>query len=439
MQENEQKELQKTKKFKFDYSWVIIGICFLTIATSMGLCSSGRTMYLTAITDALGLKRGAFSLNDTCRFVTTMIVNLYFGKLTRKFGTKKLICAGFISLMAFAYINSVATELYQFYIGSVFLGIGLSWTTTTMTSTIINRWCKKNKGTITGATLAANGIGGAIAVQIISPIIFEEGNPFGYRNSYRLVCAILLAMLLIVLLFFHDKPKGETKKTVAVDKKRKVRGTGWVGMDYETAVRKPYFYVALLCMALTGFCLQGIGGIATPHLYDVGIKVELVALIGSISSIFLTIGKFTTGFLYDRLGMRITMNISFVCTFVSLFGLIFVSNTPFGEALAFIRAPFTSFAFPLETVMLPLFASELFGNKDFDRFVGLFVSASAFGFAFGSPFGNILHDITGSYNIAFLIFGIMMIFVTIAMQFVLKSANRDRKKILAKEEAEKLI
>ena len=429
---------KQRKKFKFDYSWVIIAICFLTVAVSLGLCSSGRTMYLTAITDALNLKRGAFSLNDTFRFITTTIVNLYFGKLIRKFGTKKLICAGFISLIIFAFINSIATELIHFYIGSIFLGVGLSWTSTTMASTIINRWCKKNKGTITGATLAANGIGGAIAVQIISPIIFEEGNPFGYRNSYRLVCSILIVMLLVVLLFFRDNPKGETEKTVAIGKKRKVRGAGWSGMDYETAVKKPYFYISLLCMALTGFSLQGIGGIATPHLYDVGINVELVAIIASISSVLLTIGKFTVGFLYDRVGMRITMNISFICTFVSLFGLIFVSNTPFGEALAFIRTPFASFATPLETVMLPLFASELFGNKDFDRFVGLFVSASAFGFAFGSPFGNILHDMTGSYNIAFFIFGIIMIFVTIAMQFVLRSANRDRKEILANEEAKEL-
>ena len=31
-----------------------------------------------------------------------------------------------------------------------------------MVSTIINRWCTSNKGTITGAVLAANGLGGVV-------------------------------------------------------------------------------------------------------------------------------------------------------------------------------------------------------------------------------------------------------------------------------------
>ena len=105
------------KKIKFDYSWVIVGICFMMIMTSLGLCSSGRTHYLTAITKALDIPRGAFSINDTFRFVTTTVVNLYLGKLIAKFGTKKLICAG-ISLLTtivwllywFAGIEGTAME-----------------------------------------------------------------------------------------------------------------------------------------------------------------------------------------------------------------------------------------------------------------------------------------------------------------------------------------
>ena len=37
---------------------------------------------------------------------------------------------------------------------------------------------------------------------------------------------------------------------------------------------------------------------------------------------------------------------------------------------------FGAVSLPLETVMLPLFASEFFGNKSFDKTVGIFASAS---------------------------------------------------------------
>ncbi len=431
---------QAPKKLKFDYTWVMIALCFLIVAISLGFCSSGANLYLTAITEALDIPRGAFSLSNTIRYITTTVLNLFFGKLLFRFGTKKLICAGFICLICFALINSVANTLYGFYIGSLFLGIGISWTTTTMTSAVVNKWCKSNKGTVTGAILAANGIGGAIAVQIISPIIFAEGKPFGYRTSYHLVTAVLAVMLLLIIIFFRENPKGESGKTVVVAKKRKARGEGWYGMSYNDAVKKPYFYLALVCMFMTGMTLQGLGGIAIPHMYDLGLAPALVATISSVSSILLTVSKFSSGFMYDKLGMRLSMNIALSCAFFSITGLVLVSNTPVGHIIAFARTVFGSIALPLETVMLPLFAMEFFGNMEFEKFVGLFAAASTAGFAVGSPLGNLLYDLLGSYNLAFYIFGALMIFVTITMQYVLWASRRDRKiieaQLKAKEDAE---
>ncbi|MBR7117680.1 MAG: MFS transporter [Clostridia bacterium] len=423
------------KEKRFDYTWVIVALCFLSVCISLGFCSSGRTMYLTAITDALNIPRSAFSLNDTFRYVTTTILSLFFGKLVNKFGTKKLMCAGFICLIGFAVLNSIAEHLIVFYIGGILLGVGLSWTGTTMVSVVINRWCKKNKGTITGAILAANGLGGAVSVQILSPIIFEEGNVFGYRNSYRLVALILAVVLVLLIVFFRDVPKGEKAEPVAETKKRKARGTGWVGMEYTNVVKKPYFYLALVCMAFTGMSLQGLGGISTPHMYDMGMDKAFVATLMTVSSLCLLSSKFLTGFLFDRTGMRITMNIALASSFISLVGLVLVDNSPIGQVIAFVRIIFAAIALPLETVMLPLFASDLFGNKHFDKIVGLFYAASTAGFALGSPFANLCHDLFGNYNVPFIVFAGLMLFVAVTMQFVLNLAHRDRDVILAEEAA----
>ena len=422
-------EKSNFKKFKFDYMWVTLALCFLMVAISLGLCSSGRNYYLTAITDALNIPRGAFSITNTIRFFTSTIVSLFFGKLVYKFGTKKLICAGFLFLIAFSIINALAESLYVFYLGSICLGIGLSWTGTSMVSVIINKWCKENKGTITGAVLSANGIGGAIAVQIITPIIFQEGNPFGYRTSYNMVTCVLIVMLVLIVLFFRENPKGETEKTVVAAKKRKTRGEGWVGMEYKEVIKKPYFYLTLVCVLFTGMALQGMGGVSLPHMYDLGIDVNYIALISSFGSILLMFSKFGTGIMYDRLGMRLTVNIGYLCTWISLIGLIILKNDTLGRVIMVLRAIFGCFATPLETVMIPLIANELFGNKDFEKVVGVFVAVNYAGFALGSPLGNLCYDLLGSYNLSFLIFSFMMIFVTIAMQFVIKSAKRDRKAI----------
>ena len=416
----------KQKRFKFDYSWVILAVCFLVVGVSLGFCSSGRTMYLNAITDALGFGRGEFSLNDTFRFATTTVINIFFGTLVNKFGIKKLVCAGFICLIGFALINSYAEELWQFYIGGILLGVGLAWTSTTMVGAVINIWCsEENKGKFTGVILSANGLFGAIAVQIISPIIYQEGNPFGYRESYRLVAIILAVVLALVVIFLKDRPKG-AEKTVIKKKVKKARGNSWVGMEYQSVLKKPYFYLACACIGLTGMTLQGLGGIAAPHMYDIGLDKQLVANITSLSSLAMMFTKILIGFMFDKKGIRITMNMCFICSFISQISLVSITNTPFGIGIAYGRVVFSAIAIPLETVMLPLYASELFGKKSYMSVLGVFTAANYAGYAFGSPFGNMIFDITGSYKIAFIIFGSLMLFIAVSMQFVVKASRKDR-------------
>jgi predicted MFS family arabinose efflux permease len=62
--------------------------------------------------------------------------------------------------------------------------------------------------------------------------------------------------------------------------------------------------------------------------------------------------------------------------------------------------------FAIISVMLPLFASAFFGNKSFDKTVGIFVSACNAGMAIGTPMANIIFDHTGNYKPAFWIFSI---------------------------------
>lgn len=59
------------KQHGLPYTWIIITICFLMIFANYGFCSSNRGLYLTAITEAHGMKRSVFSISDTCRHAAT--------------------------------------------------------------------------------------------------------------------------------------------------------------------------------------------------------------------------------------------------------------------------------------------------------------------------------------------------------------------------------
>ena len=422
-------ELQRKK---FDYKWVIVGLCFLMVFTALGFCSSSKSLYITAITDALGISRSAFSINDSCRFITTSVINIFFGTLIAKFGAKKLIGAGFICLIVSSLIYSFATNIFVFYIGGVFLGLGMAWTTTTMVGAVVNKWCKEGRGTIMGAILASNGIGAALAIQVVSPIINQPGNPFGYRDAYKLVALILAVVGALVMIFFRNNPKGEENQPTEVHKKKK-RGESWEGIEFSEAVKKAYFFGALICIFFTGMILQGITGISTPHMYDCGLDPAYVAMVLSLHSIALTIFKFLVGFIYDRCGLRIAANISFLTSVVVMLLLSMVTNSVTGKVLAMIYGIFSSLALPLETIMLPIFAGDLFGDKSFNKILGIIASVNTAGYALGAPAANLCYDLLGSYNAALYISSGIMVLVMIGMHFVISAANKQRKIIMEKK------
>ncbi len=420
------------KTSKFDYKWVIAGACMLMIFVAMGFCSSPKGLFIGKITEVLGIKRSLFSINDSCRFVATAIMNLFFGSMVMRFGTRKLIAIGFVFLSLSCLVYSVAESIYVFYLGGILLGIGYSWTSTTMVGCVINKWCKENKGTIMGVVLAVNGIGGAVATQIISPIIYQEGNPFGYRSAYRLIALIVLVAGILIVSLLRESPKGILdSKPVVSKKKSKVQS--WTGIEYSVLTKKAYFYGALVCVFFTGMCLQGISGVSAAHMKDSGLDAAYVATVVSFHSLSITVSKLLIGIMYDKFGLKITSNACSITAAIVMIMLALVTNSPSGKILAMSYGIFSALAMPLETIMLPIYVSDLFGQKSFDKALGIFVAVNVAGYAVGTPAVNFSFDLLGSYKPALFISCIIMVLVTIGMRIIIKTAKHEQIAVLEKE------
>lgn len=416
-----------TKQLAWDYKWVIAAVMFLVVFTGLGFCSSAKSLYTAAITNALKISRSAFSINDSCRYVTTSVLNLCFGFIVYHFGTKKLIGAGMLSLILSSLIYSFATKLWMFYIGGVLLGIGVAWTTTSMVGSVVNKWFDKHRGTVMGAILASNGVGAAVAIHITSPIVYNPDDPFGYQTAYRLVSLILVVVTAIVLIFYREKPKSRSLEVkTETETKTKDKESSWQGFEYNHIVKRPYFYVLLSCIML--MMLTSVGGVVQAHFYDIGLDADFIASVFSVQVIILAVCKFLIGFIYDRFGLRITTNICFVTRVLSIFLLLFVNTFTVGKYLAVIYSIVSSIAGPLDTVMLPIFTLELFGERYFDKIVGIIAAVSTVGNALGAPALNIAYDMFGSYNISFVLSGIITVGITIAMNLAISSAKKDKEK-----------
>ncbi|MBE6973032.1 MAG: MFS transporter [Ruminococcaceae bacterium] len=407
------------------YKWIIVAVCFLIEFLALGFCSGTKKLFLGPITSALGFERSLFGFNDTCRYVFTAGIALFFGPLVKRFGTKKLILFGFSALILSMTCYAVANNILLFYVGGSLLGIGLGLTTSTMVTAIIRSWCKgPHTGKILGLVLGANGIGAAAATMILTPII--TSSTFGYRKAYFLIVPLLAITGILAFVFLADPPDG-----AVVPQKKKARGQSWVGLDYSVIRRKPYFYAALLGVFLTGMMLQGASGVDKAHMIDVGLDEAFVTGILSMGALILTCGKFLTGACYDRFGLRVSMLVCDVLAVLAMLTLAMTVPSSTGMAYALIHCVFSPLALPLETVMLSLITNDMFGDASFNKVLGIVTAVNYVGFAVCSPLVNLCYDIFGTYVPILYAFAVMMAAVAVIFQFAITAAHKDRPAVAA--------
>ncbi len=419
------------KKSRFDYKWVILAVCFLMEFISLGFCSSNPGLFTVPVTNALTIDRLAYSYAGTIRYAVQVLVALSFGALVNRFGIRKMVFVGLISMISATVLRMTGTKVFHFYLAGGLHGFGIVFVGSNMAGTIVRRWFKEDIGKYTGMVMSANGIGGAIAAQIINPII-NNGTQFGYRKAYFLMATVNVIISVFILSLLRDKP---ADGPVIAGKKKKTpkKGALWTGIEYSVVKKKAFFYIAAALVFLTGISLQSIGGITIVYMTDLGISTTFIATTSTVASLVLTVSKLAVGATYDKWGLRVALlmcQLAALTTFV-LKGLL--TNSTLGLVMAMTATVCSSIALPLETVMLPLLSNDLFGSASYNKVLGIFMSMNSLGLCLGTPLGELLRRLTGDYRFCFWFFSIVLIVVILSFQLVLTVAIKQKNAVLAAE------
>lgn len=416
------------KKSRMDYKWVILVICFLMEFLCLGFGSSNQGLYEKALISALEIQpQTLYGLSSSIRYAVQVITALYFGTLVNKFGTWKMVFVGLFCMTASVLIRGLATEFYHLYFSSVFWGVGIVFTGGTMAGTIVRRWFHQNVGKYTGLVMSANGIGGAVAAQIISPLI-NNGETFGYRKAYFLSAVISLGISIVILIFLRERPKNGENVPVTSGK-RTPRGAMWSGIPYDVVKKKPFFYAVAAMVFITGISIQSIGSISILHAQKVGIPDVWVTASVTVSSLCLACAKFLVGMAYDKKGLRFTL---YICLFAAIGAFLLKALLPgntLGIVMMMTATIISAFAAPVETVMLPLLSNDLFGSASYNKVLGILMAMNSLGLCLGSSLGHAMYDIFGDYRPSFWLFSVSMAAVVIGYRFAIRAAYRQKEQI----------
>ena len=336
---------------------------------------------------------GASSLN----YLFTGLCGILAGRLNDKIGPRILITASGILLgLGYMLMHSLQ-EPWQLYVvfGAV-IGIGIS-TTDIITLSTVARWFIKRRGMISGIVKLGTG-SGQLAVPLIAAALISA---YGWRNSFLIIGAAILVIVVAAAQILRRDPHGLGLLPDGGSRKNRTISSvsAESGVTLRTALQTRQFWIMCLAWFSVFFCLLTIPVHIVPHARDLGLSTTsaagILSTIGGISML----GRFFMGTASDSVGGKIPL---IACFITLLCGLIWLQVA--GKAwMLFLFAAIYGFAHGgFFTVVSPTVA-ELFGTCSHGVLFGIVIFSGTLGGFIGPLMAGRIFDVTGSYQIAFLV------------------------------------
>ena len=382
------------------YRTVIFILCFFweLILLSIALPDS---VYQLPVTEALGVGRTEFSLIFSIRSVTTLLGNLVYGRIYRRWGTRRMMLCG-TALMVTAYVlYSQANSIWLFYVGAVIYGAGNTLMSATTLTVIMNSWFSKAAGLLMGIVFAGSSFGGAL----LSPLAAKNIARFGYSGSYLFTAGMAFVCALPILLFAYERkqenpsPAAAEEDAAPLPKRQPLSWRGFFGM--------PVVPAALTLCFVLGLTIYPMEVSIAAHLVDRGFPADFSAGVLGMCLLVSAVGKILLGSLYDKYGINLTVITGFgffiggavLFMVMDSYLLVYAFIAVFGMSVACI----VSFA--------PFLARSILSAQDYGVYAGLFAAVAAAGNTVGFVVMSGTYDMLGSY-IPYVVLQILLVVVS---------------------------
>lgn len=413
-------ETQRLPFLKRHYHGIITACCFLILFLNTGLPSTSFNVYQSYLVRLDGVGDFGGSLIVTVRTFVSLIaiffVSKYYEKVSLRTG---VLVASALTTIGF-FIYSFANSLEVYCLGSVLTGAGYGFGGLVVATLLIGNWYRGHVGTIVG--IASMGSSFASIVIPIAVAFVISRTALSTAFFLEAVLALLVTILLVIFLRSSPARLGLQPREERTDDKGASKEKVHVGVSTIPPHQRHLMMVAIFLMgasAVVGYSYFSV------LMSSSGIDLGVTALLTSILGAALTVSKLSTGWIFDRIGSLAGSVIFFVLIIAGLFccTLVGIGQAP----VAFAAAMLFGVGSSLATTGVSIWSLELSSEEHRMRMVRNFQVAYAFGgFAFNIMPG-ILAELTGSYELNYLIFAVFMIICAILVLSVYRTKHRQER------------
>ncbi|WP_077328847.1 MFS transporter [Virgibacillus siamensis] len=395
---------ESNKKIHYAW-WVLLGVCIF-VGLGKGALNNVASLFLTPITEDLGVGMGELTLYFSVSAVITMVFLPIGGKLMAKFNTRLvLIVAVILQAGAFALFG-VMQSVWGWYLMAIPLAVGGVFITVIAGPVLINQWFKKKNGLALGILSAAGGAVGAIAQPVVGGLIAGQG----WRTSYFIVgLAVMIIAVPIIFLIVRQSPEEMGLQPYGMEETEQggndKHESGEQGVTMAAAKKSSAFYLLVVFFFFVTSIASFSMHIPT-YLINKGFDVTFA---GNVMGLFMTgvlVGSLVIGMMIDKIGSRNTALFTMVIGILAICMLLFLTYGFFSIGLAVGLLGVVSASIG---TLGPALTTALFGNKEYSQIY----STASLGLAISSivalPAYGFIYDFTGSYTTA--LYAILIMFI----------------------------
>ncbi|MBT8369265.1 MAG: MFS transporter [Deltaproteobacteria bacterium] len=383
-------------KARYFYGYNIVAAGFTIQAVCIGAMFA-YGVFFKELQNEFGWSRATISGASSLAFFIMGAVGILAGRLNDRIGPRVLIVvsAGFLGIGYLLMSRMQAPwQLYLLY--GVMAGIGFS-THDVITLSTVARWFIKRRGLMSGIVKVGTGSGQLLGPMIATMLLAL----FGWRNSSLIIGAVILVALVAVAQLMRRDPQG--MGLLPDDDSEAANGTASVvaepGFSLKEAVLMKQFWTLCVAEFAVLCCLLTVIVHIVPYARDLGLSpttaAGVLSMIGGVS----ILGRIVMGAANDRIGGKHSL---IICLIVLFCGFIVLQLA--AEAwMLFLFAAIYGFAHGgFFTVVSPMVA-ELFGTDSHGLLFGIVLFSGTLGGAVGPLFAGRTFDLTGSYQMVFLV------------------------------------
>jgi MFS family permease len=373
------------------HPWIVVGTVWITLAIASGLYFS-FPIFFVALLEEFGWSRGATAAAFSIASIAQGILSPVVGMLVDRLGPRRVMLGGAAVLGAACVLSSRIQSLWSLYlIVGVLAAAGACAVSWVPTGALLARWFTERRGSVMG--LAFSGMGaGVLAVGPLAQWLIAG---HGWRVAYLVLGVGTLAVLLpLIWLGVRDGPAG------AAPARADTTTRPLWGAEIGDALRTRAFWALFFAYLCTPLAVFAVVTHQVAFAVDHGFPRLFVAGIFGLTGLLSVVGRIGFGIAADRVGRATSATVSYACTALGTLCLLGLEIWPHAAAL-YAYAILFGLGFGARGPIITAMAAQLFPGR-FGAIYGLLSVGNGIGGGVAPWFGGFVHDVTGSYRLAFL-------------------------------------